>query len=154
MQDCNQGLWNRIASKLNAPWQTDWAIQDQARNLNSIWLWQYTWLLLISMLCVQTHTHTHRDTLITLWNRGVISNKKETSCHPLLMQDSNLGTLRYQIANRLNSHSQNDCVIEDQVKNLNSTVRPHGEWALNEIHIWGWVGWGVRQCEFLDERNS
>ena len=25
-----KGLWNRISSKLNARWQTDWAIEDQA----------------------------------------------------------------------------------------------------------------------------
>ena len=31
-----QGLWNRISSRLNARWQTDWAIEDQAKNLNSI----------------------------------------------------------------------------------------------------------------------
>ena len=31
-----QGLWNRISSRLKARWQTDWAIEDQAKNLNSI----------------------------------------------------------------------------------------------------------------------
>ena len=30
-----QGLWNRISSRLNARWQTDWAIYDQAKKLNS-----------------------------------------------------------------------------------------------------------------------
>ena len=36
MQDLNQGLWSRISSRLNARWQTDWAIEDQAKkNLNS-----------------------------------------------------------------------------------------------------------------------
>ena len=63
MQDSNQGLWNRISIRLNACWQTDWAIKDQAKNLNSIafspldptsfctWLWRYTCLLLfIAML--------------------------------------------------------------------------------------------------------
>ena len=36
MQDSNsEGLWNRISSRLNARWQTDWAIEDQAKNLNS-----------------------------------------------------------------------------------------------------------------------
>ena len=35
MQDSNlEGLWNPISSRLNASWQTDWAIEDQA-NLNS-----------------------------------------------------------------------------------------------------------------------
>ena len=36
MQDSNpEGLWNRIPSRLNARWQTDWAIEDQAKYLNS-----------------------------------------------------------------------------------------------------------------------
>ena len=36
MQDLNpEGLWNPISSRLNACWQTDWAIEDQANNLNS-----------------------------------------------------------------------------------------------------------------------
>ena len=36
MQDSNQGLWNRISRRLNACWKTDWAIEDQTKNLNSI----------------------------------------------------------------------------------------------------------------------
>ena len=36
MQDSNQGLWNWISSRLNARWQTDWAIEDQTKNLNPI----------------------------------------------------------------------------------------------------------------------
>ena len=36
MQDSNpEGLWNWISSRLNTRWQTDWAIEDQAKNLNS-----------------------------------------------------------------------------------------------------------------------
>ena len=31
----HQGLRHQIASRLNAHWQTDWAIEDQANNLNS-----------------------------------------------------------------------------------------------------------------------
>ena len=35
-QDSNPGgLWNPIFGRLNACWQTDWAIEDQAKNLNS-----------------------------------------------------------------------------------------------------------------------
>ena len=30
----HQGLRHQIASRLNARWQTDWAIEDQAKNLN------------------------------------------------------------------------------------------------------------------------
>ena len=36
MQDSNpEGLWNPIFSRLNACWQTDWAIDDEAKNLHS-----------------------------------------------------------------------------------------------------------------------
>ena len=36
MQDSNpEGLWNPIFSRLNACWQTDWAIEDEAKNLHS-----------------------------------------------------------------------------------------------------------------------
>ena len=31
-----QGFWNQISRRLNTQWQTDWAIEDQAKNLNSI----------------------------------------------------------------------------------------------------------------------
>ena len=74
MQDSNpKGLWNPISSRLNACWQTDWAIEDHAKktwtrqpvpmiskhsaHLTPLpfgirtWLWRYTYLLLlISML--------------------------------------------------------------------------------------------------------
>ena len=30
MQDSNQGLWNLIFNRLNAPWETDWTTEDQA----------------------------------------------------------------------------------------------------------------------------
>ena len=35
-----QGLWNRISSRLNIGWQTDWAIDDQAKihNPDNWWL--------------------------------------------------------------------------------------------------------------------
>ena len=32
---CTRGPKHQIASRLNARWQTDWAIEDQAKNLNS-----------------------------------------------------------------------------------------------------------------------
>ena len=31
-----QGLWNRIYSRLNARWQTDWATENQDKKLNSV----------------------------------------------------------------------------------------------------------------------
>ena len=68
----HQDLRHQIASRLNARWQTDWAIEDQPKNTWTrqpvpmisehsahltpqpfgirTWLWRYTCLLLISML--------------------------------------------------------------------------------------------------------
>ena len=72
MQDLNQGPRHQIASRLNARWLTEWAIEDQAKTWNPqpvpmisehsahltplsvnfrTWLWRYTYLyMLISML--------------------------------------------------------------------------------------------------------
>ena len=54
MQDSNpEGLWNRISSRLNARWQTDWAIEDQALKLElySLSLWS------ASIQPTQPHCH-------------------------------------------------------------------------------------------------
>ena len=93
----SQGLWNRISSRMNAHWQTNWAIDDQAKNLNSIgrshgqrafipldptagwlrtWLWPYTCLLLlISMLWHRqakgdklSYSHESRIRTQDVWN--------------------------------------------------------------------------------------
>ena len=85
-----QGLRYLFTNRLNACWQTDWAIEDQAKNLNSTarpydqqafspldltasWLshlaLRYTCLLLLISM---------------LWHSRRYSNHKETSCLPLL----------------------------------------------------------------------
>ena len=51
------------------------------------------------------------------------------------MQDSKLGSLRYQFASRLNVHSQTHWAIEDQAKNLYSTTRPNDEWAFSPFEF-------------------
>ena len=83
----HQGLRHQIASRLNARWQTGWAIEDQAKKLelNSpslrsasiqptrphscfgirTWLWRYTcFLLLISMTYIHTYMHACMHTYI------------------------------------------------------------------------------------------
>ena len=76
-----RGPRHQIASRLNARWQTDWAIEDQAKTWTRqpvpmisehsahltplsvdfrTWLWRYTYLLLlISMLCIHAYIHTY-----------------------------------------------------------------------------------------------
>ena len=54
------------------------------------------------------------------------------------MQDSNLGSLGHQIASRLNTHSQTNWAIEDQVKR--SIARPYGERAFGPLDFTaGWL---------------
>ena len=71
MQDLNpEGLW--ISSRLNAHWQTDWAIEDQAKNLNATahrrafrpldhtYIYMYMYMHTHTHTCPHhTHTHTH-----------------------------------------------------------------------------------------------
>ena len=91
MQDSNpESLWNPIFSRLNACWQTDSAIEDQAKKLelDSPSLWsasiQPTWPhchLAFAPGSGETHI-----CCCSFWCSGTgkrFSNRKETSCLPL-----------------------------------------------------------------------
>ena len=141
-QDSNlEGLWNPISSRLNACWQTDWAIEDQAKktwtrqplpmiskhsaHLTPLpfgirtWLWRYTYLLLLISM---------------LWHRQAIFESKgdklssSAECRIPTHQ-----SLRHQIASRLNARWQTDWAIEDQAKNFNSTARPYDPRAFSPL---------------------
>ena len=136
----HQGLRHQIASRLNAHWQTDWAIEDQAKNLNSTarpydqrasahltpqpfgirtWLWRHTCLLLLISM---------------IWHRQAIFESKGDKLSS--SAESRIRThqgLRHQIASRLNAHWQTDWAIEDQAKNLNSTARPYDQRAFSPL---------------------
>ena len=128
---------HRIASRRNAQWQTDWAIEDRAKNLNSTarpydqrafspidptvsWLSHlalaiYILLLLISML----------------WHRqAVFKSKGDKLCSSAEIRIWTWDP-RHQIDNRLNARWQTDWAIDDQAKNLNSTARPYDQWAFS-----------------------
>ena len=134
-----QGPRHQIASRLNARWQTDGTIEDQAKNLNSTarpydqrafspldptvsWLSHlalaiYILLSLISML----------------WHRqAIFKSKGDKLCSSA---ECRLWTRcpRHQIASRLNGHWQTDWTIEDQAKNLNSTARPYDQRAFSPL---------------------
>ena len=103
-----RGPRHQIASRLNARWQTDWAIEDQAKNLNSTafpmisehsahvnplsvdfrtWLWRYTYLLLLISM---------------LWHRqGIFKSKGDKLCSSAECRIWTRGP-RHQIASRLN----------------------------------------------------
>ena len=154
----HQGLRYQIASRLNARWQTDWAIEDQTKKLEldspsiwtasiqpsrhpqpfgiRTWLWRYTCLLLLISM---------------LWHREAISESKGDKLS--FSAEGRIRThqgLRYQIASRLNARWQTDWVIEDQAKKLEldspslwsasiQPTRPHSRLALasgsGDIHV-------------------
>ena len=64
----SQGLWNRISSRLNARWQTDWATENQTKKLelNGPSLWsasiQPTRPHCHTYIQSYIHTHTHIHT--------------------------------------------------------------------------------------------
>ena len=134
-----RGPRHQIASRLNACWQTDWAIEDQAKNLNSTarpydqrafspldptvswlrtWLWRYTYLLLLISM---------------LWHRqAIFKSKGDNLCSSAECRIWTRGP-RHQIASRLNACWQTDWAIEDQAKNLNSTARPYDQRAFSPL---------------------
>ena len=128
MQDLNQGLCNRISSRLNYRLKNDWAIEDQAKHLNStacpydqrafnpfdptaIWLSHL--VLAINMFVVFNFDALAQTSDFQIERRQVI--------FLCWMQDLNQG-LWDQISSRLNARWQTDWAIKDQAKTLNSTA--------------------------------
>ena len=134
-------IWTRdprhqIASRLNARWQTDWAIEDQAKNLNStarpydqrafspldptvIWL---------SHLALAIY-------IFVVVNFDALAQASDIQIERRQVAESRIWTRnpRHQIASRLNARWQTDWAIEDQAKNLNSTARPYDQRAFSPL---------------------
>ena len=109
-----QGFRHLFASRLNACWQTDWAIEDQAKKTWTrqpvpmiskhsahsttlpvgfrTWLWRYTCLLLISML----------------WHRQAIFESKGDKLSSSAESGIRTQGLRHLFASRLNGCWQTD----------------------------------------------
>ena len=150
----HQDLRHQIASRLNARWQTDWAIEDQAKKLEldspslwsasiqptrshsrfgiRTWLWRYTCLLLLISM---------------LWHRQAISESKGDKLSS--SAESRIRThqdLRHQIASRLNARWQTDWAIEDQAKKLeldspslwSASIQPTRSHSRFGIRTWLW----------------
>ena len=136
-----QGLRHLFASRLNACWQTDWAIEDQAKTWTQqpvpmiskhsahstslpdgfrTWLWRYTcFLLLISML----------------WHRQAIlasPGEKLSSFAECMIRTQGL---RHLFASRLIACRQTDWASENQAKNMNSTARPYDQQAFSLLDL-------------------
>ena len=139
MQDSNPGgLWNLIFSRLNACWQTDWAIDDQAKNLNSTAHPHDQQAFSPPDSTAICHSHlalaiyifvvVNFDALAQASDFRIERRQVVFLCR---MQDSNPGGLWNLIFSRLNACWQTDWAIEDQAKNLNSTAHPHDQQAFS-----------------------
>ena len=117
-----RGPRHQFASRLNAHWQTDWAIEDQAKTWTRqlvpmisehsahlaplsvdfrTWLWRYTYLVLLISI---------------LWHRqAIFKSKGDKLCSSAECRIWTRGP-RHQIASRLNAHWRTDWAIEDQAK--------------------------------------
>ena len=137
-----QGLRHLFASKLNACWQTDWAIEDQAKKTWTrqpvpmiskhsahstslpvgfrTWLWRYTCLLLLISM---------------LWHRQAIFNRKETSCLPLLNAgfEPKVSDI-YSPADWMPADKPTE-ISRIKLKNLNSTARPYDQQAFSPLDL-------------------
>ena len=115
-----QGLRHLFASRLNACWQTDWAIEDQAKTWTRqpvpmigkhsahstslpvgfrTLLWRYTCLLLL---------------ILMLWHRQAIFESKGDKLSSSAECRIRTQGLRHLFASRLNACWQTDWAIEDQ----------------------------------------
>ena len=133
-----RGPRHQIASRLNARWQTDWAIEVQAKSLYSTarpydqrafsplgptvsWLSHLALAIYILLL------------YLMLWHRQAIFNSKgDKLCSSSECRIWTRGP-KHQIASRLNARWQTDWAIEDQAKNLNSTARPYDQRAFSPL---------------------
>ena len=120
-----QGLRHLFASRLNACWQTDWAIEDQPKKTWTrqpvpmiskhsahstslpvsfrTWLWRYTCLLLlISMLWYRQAIFESKGDMLS----SAVASRIRTQC------------LKHLFASRLNACWQTDWAIADQAKKL------------------------------------
>ena len=132
-----RGPRHQIASRLNARWQTDWAIEDQAKNLNSTArpydqrafspLDPTVSCLLHLALTIYIFVVVNFDALAQASDIQIERRQVVFLCW---MQDLNPGP-QNQIA--MNARWQTDWAIEDQAKNLNSTARPYDQRAFSPL---------------------
>ena len=134
-----RGPRHQIAIRLNARWQTDWAIEDQAKNLNST-ARPYdqrafsplgptvSWFSHLA-LAIYIFVVVNFDALAQASNIQIERRQVVFLCW---MQDLNPGP---QTPNRQQTECSltNDWAIEDQAKNLNSTARPYDQRAFSPL---------------------
>ena len=111
-----QGLRHLFASRLNACWLTDWAIEDQAKNLNST-ARPYDQQA-FSPLDLTASWLSHLALAIYMF---VVVN------FDALAQASDIWIESWQT----------DWAIEDQAKNFNPTARPYDQQAFSPLDLTG-----------------
>ena len=93
-----QGLRHLFASRLNACWQTDWAIEDQAKNLNSTarpydqqafspYLVYLCWnhLSLAKALAPRMSKPTHIEAVLCQLWYGILYQKNQSDSHKYVL---------------------------------------------------------------------
>ena len=158
-----RGPRHQIASRLNARWQTNWVIEDQAKNLNSTARpydqrafspldpnvsWPSHLALAIYIFDVVNFDALAQASDIQIETRQVVFlSRMKQSCVPArkdtivflcriertLLCFCRTQGPRHQIASRLNARWQTNWAIEDQAKNLNSTARPYDQQAFSPL---------------------
>ena len=137
-----QGLRHLFASRLNACWQTDWAIEDQAKKLelDRPSLWSAS-IQPTRPHCQLAIAHGSGDIHICCCKfrcSGIgkrYSNRKETSCLPLL----NAGfepkvSDTYSPADWMPADKPTE-LSRIKLKNLNSTDRPYDQQAFSPLDL-------------------
>ena len=134
-----QGPRHQIASRLNARWQTDSAIEDQAKNLNSTarpydqrafspldptvsWLSHLA--LAIYIFVVVNFDALAQASDIQIERRQVVFLCRMQDLNPV-SQTPNRQQTEWSLTT--------DWAIEDQAKNLNSTARPYDQRAFSPL---------------------
>ena len=141
-----QGLWNRTSCRQNARWQTDRAIEDQAKDLNSTarpydqrafspldplpvgirtWLWRYTCLLLlISMLWhKQAIFKSKGDKLSSSAECWIRTQRVSGPESPVFWEVWEVWDTKSP-ADWMPTHKPTELFSEDQTRNFNSIARP------------------------------
>ena len=134
-----RGPRHQIASRLNARWQTDWAIEVQAKSLNST-ARPYdqrafsslgptvSWLSHLA-LAIYIFVVVNFDALA---QEAIFKSKGDKLCSSAECRIWTRGP-KHPIESRLNAHWQTDWAIQDQAKNLNSTARPYDQRAFSPL---------------------
>ena len=138
--------WNLEVSRhlftrrLNAHSQTDWAIEDQTKNLKSTacpydeWAFSPLDFTEVRLSYLALAIYMLGVVISMLWHSQVIfestGDKLSASAECSISKPE---VSKHLFASRLNANSQTEWAVDDEAKNLNSTTRPYDEWAFSTL---------------------